>query len=189
MGVLPSFSWERSHPYSGLRLAGRAWLSTWTLILACTTCLDRVGALCSRPSFLLHPTAESPKVPGTYGTNILGRTACKHATTVGPIRFNSVGLSLFVSSFLFRPVPFFFQSVSISDLHDLLTPWRTIDPRLTLLGVVSLSSTLFSLLPFFFYPVFMQPDEGSPSRIPLHLLSNYHWFQPILSRNLNALFG
>lgn len=65
---------------------------------------------------------------------------------VGPIRFNSTASlplclsfppsSTVLSFFLF----FFFHPVSISDLHDPLTPWRTIDPRLTLLGVVSLST-------------------------------------------------
>lgn len=188
MGVLPSFSWERSHPYSGLRLAGRAWLSTWTLILACTTCLDRVGALCPRPSFLLHPTAESPKVPGTYGTNILGRTACKHATTVGPIRFNSVGLSLFVSPFLFRSCTFFSVGLYLRparSTYSLENDRSSVD--FTRGGFSQLYAVLSASL--FFYPAFMQPDEGSSSRISFHLLSNYHWFHSILSRNLNALFG
>lgn len=64
-------------------------------------------------------------------------------TAVGPIRFNSTAsLPLRLS---FPPSStvlsfFFFHPVSISDLHDPLTPWRTIDPRLTLLGVVSLSA-------------------------------------------------
>lgn len=103
-------------------------------------------------------------------------------TAVGPIRFNSTAsLPLRLS---FPPSStvlsfFFFHPVSISDLHDPLTPWRTIDPRLTLLGVVSLSarplSSPLSPLPPFPPLAFMQPDEGSrSSRIQFRLLSNYH---------------
>lgn len=142
------------------------------------------------PSFVLAtPNSRVSKGPG-YVRNKYPWTNCLQTRYY--CWSNSIQFRWSLPLCPFFPLPFctfFFQSVSISDLHDLLTPWRTIDPRLTLLGVVSLSSTLFSLPPFFFYPVFMQPDEGSPSRIPLHLLSNYHWFQPILSRNLNALFG
>lgn len=69
----------------------------------------------------------------------------RHTTLL--VQFDSIPplLSLFVSPSLLRPPYFlsfffFFHPVSISDLHDPLTPWRTIDPRLTLLGVVSLST-------------------------------------------------
>ena len=91
-------------------------------------------------SFVLVTPRVSAKVPlRTYAEQIsLDELPANTLPAVGPIRFNSVALS-------FRLSPsFFFQSVSISDLHDPHTPWRTIDPRLTLLGVVSLDSTLYS---------------------------------------------
>jgi len=49
------------------------------------------------------------------------------------------------------PPPAFFFLVSLSpDLHDSVSPRRTIDPRLTLLGAVSLNSIYgFSLFSFF----------------------------------------
>lgn len=103
----------------------------------------------------------------------------QHRCWSNSIQFHQFSPSLSLLS-SFRPPYFFFffHPVSISDLHDPLTPWRTIDPRLTLLGVVSLSARpLFALsaTPLFSLPAFMQPDEGSrSSRIQFRLLSNYH---------------
>lgn len=81
----------------------------------------------------------------------------------GPIRFNSAACLLLLHrlrhsrSCLFFSLSFF--SVSLSpDLHDPVSPWRTIDPRLTSFRAVSLNSiydfSFFSFLVFFhfFYP-------------------------------------
>lgn len=158
------------------------------LILACTTCLGRPGALYPRPSFLLRPAVESLQRSRTYvcGTNILGRTACEHATAVGPIRFNSAALSLLLSPFLFRsPASFFSVSRYLRparSTYSLENDRSSVD--FTRGGfsppafVPSLFLFLFSLSLspfFFFFLAFMQPDEGSRSSgIQFHLLTNYH---------------
>lgn len=128
------------------------------LILACTTCLVPIRCFISSSFVLVTPNrgrvSKGPVYIYIYictyirmrnkypWTNCL-RT--RHTTLL--VQFDSIPplLSLFVSPSLLRPPYFlsfffFFHPVSISDLHDPLTPWRTIDPRLTLLGVVSLST-------------------------------------------------
>lgn len=164
------------------------------LILACTTCLVPIRCFISSSFVLVTPNrgrvSKGPVYIYIYictyirmrnkypWTNCL-RT--RHTTLL--VQFDSIPplLSLFVSPSLLRPPYFlsfffFFHPVSISDLHDPLTPWRTIDPRLTLLGVVSLSTRPLSSPLSPFPPLaFMQPDEGSrSSRIQFRLLSNYH---------------
>lgn len=129
------------------------------LILACTTCLVPIRCFISSSFVLVTPNrgrvSKGPVYIYIYiyvrtyvcGTNILGRTACEHATLrcwSNSIQFHRFSPSLsLLPSFVHRTFFlsfFFFHPVSISDLHDPLTPWRTIDPRLTLLGVVSLST-------------------------------------------------
>lgn len=119
------------------------------------------------------------------GTNILGRTACEHANTaVGPIRFNSTRSLPLCLSFLPSSTVllfFFFHPVSISDLHDPLTPWRTIDPRLTLLGVVSLSARpLSSLRSLRYSPLFSPLLLCSLMRGRDHLEYNFASFRIII---------
>lgn len=99
------------------------------------------------------------------GTNILGRTACEHASAK-LVQFDSIPPLVFFSSALhlrlsLAPAPGFFFPVSLSlDLHDPVSPRRTIDPRLTSLGAVSLNSIygfsrffsfLLSFPSFFFF--------------------------------------
>lgn len=74
------------------------------------------------------------------GTNILGRTACEHASAK-LVRFDSIPPLVFCLLRLALRAPVFFFSVSLSpDLHDPVSPPGTIDPRLTLHGAVSLNS-------------------------------------------------
>ena len=83
--------------------------------------------LCSRPSFTLYWGLRRPSL----GTNILGRTAYRHATLyAGPIRFNSIFFSLLTSFLLsshshshFYPLPLF-DPVSPSSAIDSQTSWK-----------------------------------------------------------------
>lgn len=126
---------------------------------------------CHYTTLLSLPTAGSPKATFTYvcGTNILGRTACEHASAK-LVQFDSIPPLVFSFSAASR----FFFLVSLSpDLHDPVSPRRTIDPRLTLLGAVSLNSIYgFSL--FFFFSVFcfffLFTREGIDHRVDLSLI-------------------
>lgn len=129
---------------------------------ACTTCPGDAddGALCglsspTDPSLPLH----HPPFPSDSGVSegyVYVRMRNKYPWTnclrtrqrqAGPIRFNSAACLLLLR----RRLPLFFFLVSLSpDLHDSVSPRRTIDPRLTLLGAVSLNSIYgFSLFSFF----------------------------------------
>lgn len=119
------------------------------------------------------------------GTNILGRTACEHANTaVGPIRFNSTSSLPLCLSFLpsSTVLLFFFFSPGLH-LRPARSTYSLENDRSSVdftrggfsLGAASILSPLSPLLPPFFPPAFMQPDEGSrSSRIQFRLLSNYH---------------
>lgn len=106
----------------------------------------------------------------------------QHRCWSNSIQFHQVSPSLsLLSSFVHRTPFFFFHPVSISDLHDPLTPWRTIDPRLTLLGVVSLSARpLSSLRSLRYSPLFSPLLLCSLMRGRDHLEYNFASFRIII---------
>lgn len=153
---------------------------------ACTTCPRALPttvlyAAPSRPlrqpSLPLHPpppllTSDTAGISEGYayvysvyvcGTNILGRTACEHASAK-LVRFDSIPPLVFCLLRLALRAPVFFFSVSLSpDLHDPVSPRGTIDPRLTLHGAVSLNSIYDACL----FPSFL--SSGFP---PVFFLSS-----------------
>lgn len=132
-------------------------------ILACTTCLVRAlppSLYALRPLFPLLPRGRSPKTfghgPRMYAEQISldelptnTPAPLVQFDSIPPLLFSflfltlSIHLSIYLFSFFSRSFSF---TRSISDLHDPVTPPRTIDPRLTLLGVVSLNSICFFFL-------------------------------------------
>lgn len=135
------------------------------------------------PSLPLQPpdTARSPKATLTYvcGTNILGRTACEHASanlvqfdSIPPLVFSFSTASATTSSRFFFS-SFFSASLS-PDLHDPVSPRRTIDPRLTSFRAVSLNSiygfSFFLSLSSLFSSSFLSSSEKGSIIVDLSMI-------------------
>lgn len=109
------------------------------------------------PSFLLRQRGLRRLRLRTYAEQIsLDELS---ANTPAPSWSNSIQFHRLSSPSPPLPLAFFFPSLFISRLHDPVSPRRTIDPRLTLLGAVSLNSiygfslfSFFSIFLFFFLP-------------------------------------
>lgn len=173
----PILSRERSRPSLRLLSAipgdARDSLHVDLIRPACTTCHGGAddGALCGIPRPSAPPPSPLPLQPPDSGvsegyayvrmrnkypwTNCL-RTRQRQA---GPIRFNSAACLLLLHRLRHSRSRFFlslfFFSVSLSpDLHDPVSPRRTIDPRLTSFRAVSLNfiygSSFFSSFLVFF---------------------------------------
>lgn len=180
----PTLSGERSRPSLRLLSAipgdARDSLHVDLIRPACTTCPGGAddGALCGIP----RPPPQVPvatittpdrgvsegyayvRMRNKYPwTNCL-RTRQRQA---GPIRFNSAACLLLLHRLRCSRSRFFFLSffsVSLSpDLHDPVSPRRTIDPRLTSFRAVSLNSIydfpFFSSSLCFLPPFFSSPEK------------------------------